>query len=124
MRANNGDYTPNTDFQSQQDMEQEEDPYYQMPTPVEDNIQEQLDQMINDLLNQLMQEMKKNPSSKGSKGITITDNVIVWDFIFVFVATIIIISYINLKFKFYGTNKNFIIKGNFNEHIIFIIINF
>ena len=44
----------------------------------------------------VFKEMEK---SSDKKGITITDNALVWNFIFTLVSTIIIITYINLKFK-------------------------
>ena len=44
----------------------------------------------------VFKEMKKNPSKES--GISF-DNALIWNFVFVFVASLIIISYINLKFK-------------------------
>lgn len=45
----------------------------------------------------VFKEMKKNPDKDKSN--LITDNVIIWNFVFEFVASVIIITYINLKFK-------------------------
>ena len=45
----------------------------------------------------VFKEMKKNPNKNNS--FLSSDNVIIWNFIFISLASIIIITYINLKFK-------------------------
>lgn len=44
----------------------------------------------------VFKEMKKNPNKNSGSS---SDNVIIWNFIFVLVSSVIIITYINLKFK-------------------------
>ena len=43
-------------------------------------------------------EMKKNPNKSSSTSVN-TDSVILWNLAFVFIATIVVISYMNIKFK-------------------------
>ena len=65
----------------------------------DESIKNKIKEVYNTKKSKRYDAFKEMNKGSDKKSITITDNALVWNFIFTAVSTIIIITYINLKFK-------------------------